>query len=191
MFNWDLIAGVFLWILQKKFKKSLFTEHLQTTASGFFHSLTVLATHRVHRNQVFFYFWTCFITAFKRDECHELCIWKTTLWKKWLRCCKMGATRWDHTLLWDIAWNGIVIFWLINWLTFIYIYLQNFCTPLSCNSSLKSHRSNHKRCSIRKSVIKNFAIFTEKHLYFVDLQVCIVIKKRLQHRWFPANIAKF
>ena len=45
-------------------------------------------------------------------------------------------------------------------------------------------------------VLKNFAIFTGKHLLesvlkVAGLQACNFIKKRLQHRRFPVNIAKF
>ena len=50
----------------------------------------------------------------------------------------------------------------------------------------------------KKAALKNFAIFTEKHLPSslflnknVGLQSWNFIKKRLQHRFFPANIAKF
>ena len=47
------------------------------------------------------------------------------------------------------------------------------------------------------SLLKNFAIFTEKHLRWglflnksAGLQSWNFIKKRLQHRFFPVNIAK-
>ena len=50
----------------------------------------------------------------------------------------------------------------------------------------------------KKAALKNFAIFTEKHLPSslflnknVGLQSWNFIKKRLQHRFFPVNIAKF
>ena len=53
------------------------------------------------------------------------------------------------------------------------------------------------RSSIKKAVLKNFAIFTEKHLrwsFFLnknaDLQPWNFIKKRLKHRFFPVNITK-
>ena len=51
--------------------------------------------------------------------------------------------------------------------------------------------------SVKKGVLKNSAIFTGKHqccLFFnkvADLEACNFIKKRLQHRCFPVNIAKF
>ena len=46
-------------------------------------------------------------------------------------------------------------------------------------------RSN-RRCSIKQAVLKYFAMFTGKHLRW-SLKY---IKKRLQHRCFPVNIAK-
>ena len=45
------------------------------------------------------------------------------------------------------------------------------------------------------AVLKNLAIFMRKHLYrslfLTKLQPRNFIKKRLQDRWFPVNIAKF
>ena len=41
------------------------------------------------------------------------------------------------------------------------------------------------RCFMKKAALKNFAIFTGK------LPACNFIKKRLQHRCFPLDIAKF
>ena len=50
----------------------------------------------------------------------------------------------------------------------------------------------------KKTVLKNFAIFTGKHrywsLFLINLHVLKIykfIKKRLQHRCFPVNIVKF
>ena len=49
--------------------------------------------------------------------------------------------------------------------------------------------------SVKKVVLKNFAIFTEKHLccslFLICVKACNFIKKTLQHRCFPMNIAKF
>ena len=46
--------------------------------------------------------------------------------------------------------------------------------------------------SCKKSVLKNFAKFTGKHMcwipFFLSLQACNFIKKRLQHRRFPVNL---
>ena len=51
----------------------------------------------------------------------------------------------------------------------------------------QSDKSSHRRCSIKKAVVKNFTMFTGKHLcwslFFTTM------KKRLQHRCF--TIAKF
>ena len=47
-------------------------------------------------------------------------------------------------------------------------------------------------CSIEKGVLKNFAKFTEKHLWqSLFLQVATLLKKRLWHRCFPVNFSKF
>ena len=51
----------------------------------------------------------------------------------------------------------------------------------------------------KKGALKNFAIFKGKHLrrspFFIkfheDLEACNFIKKKLRHRCFPVNIAKF
>ena len=48
----------------------------------------------------------------------------------------------------------------------------------------------------KKAALKNFAMFTEKHLLWsknknAGFQSWNFIKKRLQHRFFPLNIAKF
>ena len=71
---------MFSWKLSKMFKNNFFTEHLRTTNSGHFHSLNNLffmAIQWTNRNQAFLYLQTWYITAFKRDEYHELGIWKT------------------------------------------------------------------------------------------------------------------
>ena len=56
-------------------------------------------------------------------------------------------------------------------------------------------RSSHQRCSLKKAVLKKFAIFTRKHLSLFNkvagLKACSCIKMRLQHRCFFVNIAKF
>ena len=57
--------------------------------------------------------------------------------------------------------------------------------------------SNHRRCSVKKGVLKKFANFTGKHLswslFLIKLQAwaCNFIKKRLQHWHFPVKFAKF
>ena len=48
----------------------------------------------------------------------------------------------------------------------------------------------NKRCSIQKAVLKHFAIFTRYHLCW-SLPLIRFIKKKLQHRCFPVNFARF
>ena len=54
-------------------------------------------------------------------------------------------------------------------------------------------RSSHRRCSIKKGVLKNFAKFTGKHTrrsnFFNELQDGG--KKRFRRRCFPVNFEKF
>ena len=59
-------------------------------------------------------------------------------------------------------------------------------------------RSSHRRCSVRKGVLRNFAKFTGKHLSqgllfnkAAGLRPATLLKKRLWHRCFPVNFAKF
>ena len=56
-------------------------------------------------------------------------------------------------------------------------------------------RSSHQRCSVKRTVLKNFAIFTGKHLrrncFLLKLKTCNFIRKRLRHRCFSVNIVKF
>ena len=60
-----------------------------------------------------------------------------------------------------------------------------------------SFRSSHQRCSVKKSVLRNFEKSTGKHLcqslFLVKLQArsATLLKKRLWHRCFPVNFAKF
>ena len=64
-----------------------------------------------------------------------------------------------------------------------------------------TNRSSHQRCSVKKGVLKYFAKFTGKHLcqslfFYKDaslklLRRTILLKKRLWHRCFPVNFAKF
>ena len=63
---------------------------------------------------------------------------------------------------------------------------------------LKRNRSSHWRCSVKKGVLRNFAKFTGKHLcqslFFnkvAGLRPATLLKKRLWHRCFPVNFAKF
>ena len=54
---------------------------------------------------------------------------------------------------------------------------------------MSTFRSSHRRCSIKNAVLKNFAIFTRKHLRW-SLRPVTLLKNGLQHRCFPVNIVK-
>ena len=85
-----------------------------------------------------------------------------------------------------------------------------FLTTEVCKSSIHLNRSSHRRCSVRKGVLKNFSKFTGKHLcqrlYFnkaegllkftgIQLYQSLYFDKvaglRLWHRCFPMNFEKF
>ena len=58
-------------------------------------------------------------------------------------------------------------------------------------------RSSHRRCSVKKSVLRNFVKFTGKHLcqrlFFnkaVGLRPATLLKRSLWHRCFLVNFAK-
>ena len=60
-----------------------------------------------------------------------------------------------------------------------------------------NYRSSHRRCSVRKVVLKNFTKFTGKHLYqtlffnkVAGLKPATLLKKRLWLKCFPVNFAK-
>ena len=63
-------------------------------------------------------------------------------------------------------------------------------------SNISDERSNHRRCSIRKGVLRNFAKFTEKHLrqslffnkaYLKTLLKNNFIKKETLAQAFPCD----
>ena len=51
-------------------------------------------------------------------------------------------------------------------------------------------RQSHRRCSLKDVVLKNFAIFSEKHQCWTLFLIKLQSFKRLLHRYFPVNIAK-
>ena len=84
-----------------------------------------------------------------------------------------------------------------------FLFYKFVCTNLSqveleiLRNSSTIFRSNHQRCSIKKAILKHFVILTGKHLCWglffnkvASHQACNLIKKRLQHRYFPVNIGK-
>ena len=76
---------------------------------------------------------------------------------------------------------------------FYYAFLMYFTY-----SATSMYGNSHRRCSGRKGVLKNFAKFTGKHLcqslFFnkvTGLRPATLLKKRLWHRRFLANFARF
>ena len=68
----------------------------------------------------------------------------------------------------------------------------------SKESMMEPLRSSHRRCSVRKGVLRNFGKFTEKYLcqrlFFnkvAGLKPATLLKNRFWHRCFPVSFAKF
>ena len=78
---------------------------------------------------------------------------------------------------------------LTDYLIQSYLFLKDkSITPLPLMFSRQIYEflgSSHRRCFMKKAVLKNFAISARK------LQAINFIKNRLQHRFFPLNIAKY
>ena len=66
---------------------------------------------------------------------------------------------------------------MINWVLNTPLYFEMY-------------RSGRLQMFFKIGVLKHFTIFTGKHLSW-SLKACKYIKKRLQHRCFPVNIAEF
>ena len=89
------------------------------------------------------------------------------------------------------------IFWEVFFFTVINAGWEVFVKTHVLLYFYNETRSSHQRCSI-KAVLKNFAIFTRKHLCWnlffnkvAGLQACNFIKKRLQRRRLTVNIPKY
>ena len=79
----------------------------------------------------------------------------------------------------------------------VYLLLISYFLKKTING-LAIFRSSHQRCFMKKGVLKNFAKFTEKHLYqsllfnkAANLRPATLVKKRLWHRCFLIDFAKF
>ena len=70
--------------------------------------------------------------------------------------------------------------------------LRYQCFPENIRIFLKQQKQPPEELS-KKNALKNFALFTRKHLClsFFDVFWVNFIKKRLKHRYFPVNIRKF
>ena len=72
------------------------------------------------------------------------------------------------------------------------------CFFVLFHTSYLRYRSSHQGCSMKNSVLRNFTKLTGKHLcqslFFnkvVGLRPATLLKKRLRHRCFLVNFAKF
>ena len=97
-----------------------------------------------------------------------------------LSCNEQVSMVEDFVWLWDGEKNRLL------WKCTLLYFLHGRC------------RSSHRRCSIEKGVLKNFAKFTGKYLrqslFFnkvADLKPAILLKKKLRHRCFHVKFAKF
>ena len=95
-----------------------------------------------------------------------------------------------------MVWGGFAVVEPLN--SGIDSSCVNECSTNGDNIAEESKRSSHWRCSVRKGVPRNFAKFTGKHLcenLFLNkvagLRPATLLKKRLWHRCFPINFAKF
>ena len=74
----------------------------------------------------------------------------------------------------------------------------SLCHKMNHRDLLGLFRSSHRRCSVKKGVLKNFANFTGKHLcwspFWILLQVfrpaTLLKKKILQHWCFPVKFLR-
>ena len=76
-----------------------------------------------------------------------------------------------------------------------YSVIEDTVKVENCKANHILDRNSHRRCSVRKDVLRNFAKFTGKHLcqglFMSGPKDCNFIKKRLWHWCFPLNFAKF
>ena len=70
--------------------------------------------------------------------------------------------------------------------TFHSIAIGENTTRRKCWKIIKNNQKQPLECSIKKAVLKNFAIFIVKILSW-----SLFLTKLFQHRCFPVNIAKF
>ena len=96
------------------------------------------------------------------------------------------ATHWNVS---NSSNNSFVSFLLIFNRNSYFSVNSGFCTALLKKWQLNDQKEPPGRRSV-KAVLKNFQIFTGKHLCR-SLFLIKFIKKRLQHSCSPVNIAKF
>ena len=89
----------------------------------------------------------------------------------------------------------------MNPLNFINDWRSNYFVDIYCDflsNNLLNVKTSLQSCSVRKSVLKDLANFTRKHLTLVmdslfnkKRKRLQLIKKRLQHRCFPVKFVNF
>ena len=116
-------------------------------------------------------YWTFMLNAIKKLQCHLILflVYLVFVFYQYYRVSGMF-----HEML--VKTNG----------SFSYETVMNIV-----KLRLSACRSSRSQMFFKIGVLKNFAIFTGKHLCWSLLQACNFIKKRLQHRCFPVHIAKF
>ena len=86
-------------------------------------------------------------------------------------------------------------FCIIRWICKTKLWIQKWCKWLRGNMTIQKQ---HSQMFFKIGALKNFLILTRKHLcwsLFLNkvsgLRLATLTKKRLRHRCFPVNIAKF
>ena len=91
-------------------------------------------------------------------------------------------------------WQITLVYCFINLIMWLFIspnlLRQNFDFITCVEVNIWSNRSSHRRCSARKNVHRNFSKFKGKHLC-QSLFFNKLYWKRIWHRCFPVNFAKF
>ena len=82
------------------------------------------------------------------------------------------------------------------------LMVRSSCPKVFCkkgvNQCTMPFRSSHRKCSLRKGILRNFSKFTGKHLcqdHFFNkvagLRHATLLKKSLWHSYFPVKFEKF
>ena len=78
---------------------------------------------------------------------------------------------------------------LLGTFRYNYIFLRYNCFVIYCGNF--KFRSSHRRCSVRKGVLRNSEKFTGKHLFHSQRKTCNFIKMESLAQVFPMNFASF
>ena len=144
-------------------------EHLQTTASGFFHSFRCFLSPSKLIKTSFFYFLNMFYQEFRTWGMNIINLNDTVV------------AAWKHTFIGDITWNLAVFCWLINvyrLCTYWISVLQKqppevFCKNRACNFIKKETLAQAFSCEffkISKSIFLRRTTPGDCFLYSTVLQ---------------------